>query len=192
MAELKFINCSRSYYHHGAGGVRAVQRRAEKLPNEYRKKARNTDRHYCGVVDPVDGPPVIGAVEKRLNQYGELIKIVIGAFSEGSDDLHELVNTIAVARLNSTGLARGREGSEGELSQLVSQVRRHISVSAVRANAECLLARLYQAGPGAKLASKNRDWALREQEIMRKEREAQFQTKTRGGRILRRGQFLME
>ena len=43
---------------------------------------------------------------------------------------------------------RGRESVKGELGVLVGQVRRMLSITAVRAQAECLLRRLRHVGVG--------------------------------------------
>ena len=59
--------------------------------------------------------------------------LVVGAFGEGSDDLHSLVNTLAESRLRAQGLTRGREGSEKELGIIVGQIRRRLSTASIRA-----------------------------------------------------------
>ncbi len=90
-----------------------------------------------------------GPLQRRLESYGTLVCLVSGAWGEGSSDLHGLVQTIAEARLEKQGLARGRQGSEAELGVLVGQVRRALSTTAVRAQAELLLNRLSNLGTGA-------------------------------------------
>ena len=53
--------------------------------------------------------------------------------------MHELVHHLANRRLKAQGLQQGRESGKGELGVLVGQVRRMLSIEAVRAQAECLL-----------------------------------------------------
>ena len=49
-----------------------------------------------------------GPLVRRLNSYGPLIGLVVGAFQEGSKDLHALLGTLADSQLRAKGLARGR------------------------------------------------------------------------------------
>ena len=125
LAELKVISSCPTRYIPGSG-VRAVDKRARELPGEYRRKARDVDRMYGGVAEGVVGP-----VERQLQQYGDLVGMVFGAFGEASQDVHELVQVLAESRLRYVGRQRGREGGEGELSVIVSQIRRRLSVAAV-------------------------------------------------------------
>ena len=136
LAELKVINCCPSRYPNGER-VKAVDKRANLLPNEYRKKARDADRVYGNHNDEVAGP-----VERKLGQYGDLIGLVVGAFGEGSQDLHELVQKLAESKVNAMGLRMGRDSTEEEIGVVVGQIRRSLSTTAVRAQAQCLLSRL--------------------------------------------------
>ena len=61
------------------------------------------DRRHHGAQRGQDGPLV-----RRLNSYGPLIGLVVGAFQEGSKDLHALLGTLADSQLRAKGLARGR------------------------------------------------------------------------------------
>ena len=132
--------------------MKAVDRRARLLEQEYIKKARNTDRQFGGVEEGRVGP-----VETKLLQYGKLQGLVVGAFGEGSEDLHSLVQTIAESKVKSMGLARGRSGTESELGVIVGQVRRMISTVSVRAQVQCLLSRVNMiGGEGVTRASKRR------------------------------------
>ena len=135
---------------------------------------------------------IVGPVENKLLQYGELKGLVVGAFGEGSEDLHDLVQTIAESRVNSVGLLRGEKCSEAELGCVVGQVRRMLSSANIRAQGQCLLARMSQAGEGVGQAAKRRRWAAVEEERMRRERQAQWVSRVRGRNIIRRGQFLLD
>ena len=84
--------------------------------------------------------------------------------------------------------------SEWKIASNLSYLRRQLSVCAVRAVADSLLARLQQAGlgpgGGAVLAARRRAQAMAREEIGRREREAHWLLHTRGYRVYQRGQFL--
>ena len=132
----------------------------------------------------------IGPLQQRLENFGPLVKLVVGAWGEGSEDLHSLVQTLGESRLLSQGLGCGEEGSGSELGVIIGQIRRTLSVSAVRAQAQCLLSRLGVLGQGPKMAAKRREWVQRQDRIQREERRAQWIANVRGRGIVRRGQFL--
>ena len=67
---------------------------------------------------------------------------------EASGGVHELVHVLANSRLKAEGMQQGRQTESGELGVLVGQIRRILSVTAVRAQAECLLSRLRNVGSG--------------------------------------------
>ena len=186
LAELKVINCCQTRYLPGAG-PKAVDRRAKLLQGEYLRKAREADTQYLGIAKGQVGP-----VENKLLQYGDINGLVVGAFGEGSEDLHTLVQIIAEARVTAMGLARGRPGTEAELGLVVGQVRRMLSTTSIRAQAERLLARMSWVGEGVGQAAKRRGWAAAEEERMRKEREAQWLGRVRGRNIVERDQFLLD
>ena len=117
---------------------------------------------------------------------------MVGAFGEGSEDLHTLVQTMAESKVNAMGLARGREGTDAELGIVVGQIRRMLSTAGIRAQAQCLLTRMANVGEGVGEAAKRRHWAAVEEEKMRRERMAQWIGRARGRNIVRRGQFLLE
>ena len=185
LAELKVISYCPTRYPPGSGD-KAVDRRTKKLQGEYAEKARKADRQFVGTEEGSVGP-----VENKLLQYGDLQGLVVGAFGEGSEDLHSLVQVIAESRVASLGLARGREGTEIELGIVMGQARRMLSTTCVRAQAQCLLARMSQVGEGVAQAAKRRRWVAAEEERMRKERMAQWIGRVRGRNIVRRGQFLL-
>ena len=69
-------------------------------------------------------PGQVGPLERRLHGYGNLECLVMGAFQEGSKDLHSLLEVLADSKLRVRGLARGREGSEWERSTILSDCKR--------------------------------------------------------------------
>ena len=186
LAELKVINCCPTRYPPGAGD-KAVDRRAHLLQGEYRGKARKADNQFVGTEEGSVGP-----VENKLLQYGDLQGFVVGAFGEGSEDLHKFMQVLAESKVTAMGLARGRQGTEVEMGIVVGQVRRMLSTVNVRAQAQCLLTGMSQVGEGVGQAAKRRQWAAAEEERMRKERMAQWLGRVRGRNIVRRGQFLLD
>ena len=181
LAELKVLNCCPTRYSPGARD-KAVDKRARLLQGEYRKKAKDTDRKYGGTEEGVIGP-----VENKLRQFGEIQGLVVGAFGEGSEDLHSLVQTIAESKVTAMGLSRGRQGTEAEVGVVVGQVRRMISTASVRAQAQCLLTRMSSVGEGVGQAAKRRQWAIQEDERMKQERYSQWMRRVEGVTSLRKG-----
>ena len=71
----------------------------------------------------------------------------------------------------------------------VGQVRRRLSVATIRANSTCLLTRLSLIWAEARQAATRRGWRVKEEMMMRREREAQWVGRTRAHGITHRGQF---
>ena len=125
-----------------------------------------------------------------------LQRLVFGACGEASEDVHTLVHELASARLRHQQLLAGRglrkrRTEEAELSMLVGQVRRGLSVEAVRSQARCLLQRLSGLGAGAQAAAQRRSWADWEEQRRGRERAAHLLCLSQGHGPLRRGQFLL-
>lgn len=70
-----------------------MDRRARLLAGEYRGKVATIDHHVVGVLRDQFGP-----LQRRLEEFGQLQGLVVGALGEGSDDLHHLVETLAMSR----------------------------------------------------------------------------------------------
>ena len=68
------------------------------------------DRLYVGTREGT------GPVENNLSQYGDLQGLVVGAYGEGSDALHGLVQLLAESKVKAMGLSRGRKGTEAEIA----------------------------------------------------------------------------
>jgi len=118
-----------------------------------------------------------------------IMGLCFGAWGEGWKDVHELVDIIAKSRLKLQLRDEGRpdEGSDNELALITGQVRRVLSQTAVKAHVSCLLSRIHQVGPGNKQIAKKRQWALQQDEKMRKERSAQWIRRIEGVNTLRKG-----
>ena len=109
------------------------------------------DRSYHGATQSKTGPLV-----SQLEDYGKLESLVVGPWGEGSKDLHLLIKTLAENKMAARVRGRGGGGSDLELGQVLSQIRRFLSLTNVRAQSLCLLARLCHLGDGAKEAAGRR------------------------------------
>ena len=152
----------------------------------YKGKLDKYDRKFHGTEVGQAGPLV-----KRLEGYGKLCGLVVGPWGEGSKDLHYLVNVIGKSMVDSRGRERGWEGGEGELGQVMGQIRRKLSCTSVRSQALCLLARLGQLGPGARAAAERRADALRAETTRRREAQAHWQAHIRGRGLGRVGMLFV-
>ena len=137
------------------------------MPEEYRKPLEKLDIKYHGTSVGETGPLV-----RRLAGFGQLQGLVVGAFQEGSKDLHGLIETLADNKL---GLARGREGTEHERAVIVAGLRRKLSMIAAKANSACLLDRIERIGIEHREAAKSRAWAKSEDDRVKEERKAYWQ-----------------
>ena len=122
---------------------------------------------------------------RRLHSYGPLIGLVVGAFQEGSKDLHSLLGTLADSQLRAKGLARGREGTNQERSIILAGLRRALSMAAAKAYSSCLLDRVARVGEEHRQAAKRRAWVKREEERMQEERRAYWHANVRARGALR-------
>ena len=171
------------------GGARArskkgVERRAGLIAGEYRRPLALLDTRYHGVEEGQTGPLL-----RRLERYGRLLTWVMGAWQEGSKDLHSLLDTLADHKVAVLGLARGREASEQERAQILSGYRRTLSTTAARATSGCLLGRLAKVGESNRAAAKRRAWAKREGESLEEERRAHWRAHVQGRGVMR-GEFV--
>ena len=185
LAELKITSAGVTCYPRGVAG-RGTDRRANGLPTLYRNKLAKYDRKYHGTAQGQTGPLV-----QRLEGYGKLWGLVVGPWGEGSKDLHSLVKIMGESSVAARGRARGWEGGEGELGLVLGQTRRRLSCSFVRAQALCLLARLGQLGPGARMAADRRIEAKRAETARRREAQAHWLAHVRGRGLGRAGMIFV-
>ena len=187
LAELKVIGAVETYYPRGGARARTkkgVERRGGLIPGEYKRPLARLDTRYHGVGEGETGPLV-----RRLERHGRLLTWVMGAWQEGSKDLHSLLDTLADHKVQVLGLARGREASERERAQIVSGYRRTLSTTAARASSGCLLGRLAKVGEAHRAAAKRRAWAKREGERLEEERRAHWRAHVQGRGVMR-GEFV--
>ena len=162
LAELKVIGAVKSWY--SRSGVLAwnrngVERRAVELPGEYKKPLAKLDAKYHGTLPNQTGP-----LGRRLEVYGRL---VVGAWQEGSKDLHTLLDILADTKVRKPGLARGVLGTDTEKAIHLSQFRRKVSLVAGKAQSYWQSSKV---GESFRQAAKRRKWIEREEERMKEER----------------------
>ena len=187
LAELKVIGAVETYYPRGGARARnkkGVERRARDVPGEYRRPLASLDTRYHGV-----GEGQVGPLVRRLEGHGRLLTWVMGAWQEGSKDLHGLLDLLADAKVSALGLARGREATEWERAMILSGYRRTLSTTAARASSGCLLGRLARVGEGHRAAAHRRAWAKREGERLEEERRAHWRAHVQGRGVMR-GEFV--
>ena len=168
MATGRWFYCPRLFYpfipvetYYPRAGARArnkkgVEKRAGLIPGEYKRPLAALDTRYHRVEEGQTGPLV-----RRLERFGNILTWVIGAWQEGSKDLHDLLDLLADHKVAVLGLARGREASEIERAQILSGYRRTLSTTAASASSGCLLGRLAKVGEAHRGAARRRTWALR-------------------------------
>ena len=90
LAELKVIGAVSKWYPRSGNcerRKRGVERRIGLLSDEYRRPLAALDSRFHGTQQGEVGPLV-----RRLDSYGQLQGLVIGAFQEGSKDIHTLLD----------------------------------------------------------------------------------------------------
>ena len=182
LGELKFISAVVSRYPVGSR-AKAMDTRAQELPGTYRRPLERLDELHHGIREGETGPLV-----RRLQSFGELQGLVAGAWGEGSEALHSLIQTCAEARVAHLTRATGRQETEHLLGMIVGQYRRLVSTCAVRAGAMCTITRVSQISPAAKAAAGRDQVAMRLEKEMRDKRQAQWMAGLQGPGWARRGQ----
>ena len=99
----------------------------------------------------------------RLETFGSILELVVGAFGEASSDLDRMVTAMAEARVLYLSRESGKPVTDGWRSLVLGQYRRYFSVLFVRVQAACLTARMGHLGQGA------RDGAGRRRDMMEQE-----------------------
>ena len=195
LAELKCISSCPTWYQRAPGARKGVERRANELPGEYRRKAQQLDREFGGVPAGEEGP-----VARKLASFPPLQAWVFGAWNEASPDIHALVHHLATLRLQTEAelvdggavARRRRMSQEGALAMITGQVRRRLSLTAARANARLILDRVQVMGEGTEAAGARRRLQALEERRMDREQRAHHLGLMLGRAILRRGDIYMQ
>merc|ERR1711954_75217 len=147
-----------------------------------RTKLRRIDQSYLGSNDNEKGP-----LERKLDSFGDLHCLVVGQLAEGSQDLHKLLQIFASEKADKIRRSSGRPLSANERGQLLQQLRRRLSVCAVRAQSACLLSRLGHYGPAARSAAKRRETDRQRQEQSSRDLRSHWLATERGRGLQRLG-----
>ena len=114
---------------------------------------------------------------------------------QASEDVHIMVDYLAESRQRHQQLLEGRgwrkRGEEAEVAIFKGQIRRTLSLEAVRAQARLLLDRLRGLGAGAEVAARRRRWAEAEERRPFRERKAHQLCLRQGRGVRARGQYLI-
>ena len=121
LAELKCISAGATWYQ---SKQKAVDQRAKRIPNEYKIKAKRIDTKYHGNQDGHVGP-----LEQHLQGFGDINCLVAGQYGEISQDFHELLKRLAMAKSSHVSLMEGRPVSVSEQGLILHHLRRRLSVS---------------------------------------------------------------
>ena len=132
-----------------------------------------------------------GALERRLETFGELLCLVAGAWADCSTHLHQLIVTCAESKVAHLCRSTGRPELEGQLGTITGQYRRLLSSCIVRAQAQCLISRVGVISPEARQAAQRREVTGRLERELREERTAQWMASLRGPGWARRGRCHM-
>ena len=189
--EVKIISSSKTRYtphRQGQEATRAVDKRSSELQGEYVQKAKKTDESYCGTPEGTIGP-----VERKLASLGEVKGIVVGAFGEASQSLHDLIHHLADSRVKMIGPQLGKKGQyrseKAEIAIVTSFIRRTLSVCGVKGQAWTIINRLDSLGPGSTMAVRRRNAALQLERRWSLLRRAHALSVQQGKTVLRRGHF---
>jgi hypothetical protein len=185
LAELKFIGAGVTWFPRGVRG-KGTDRRASGLPLLYKRALERLDRSHHNTAPGQTGPLV-----RRLQSYGKLEGLVVGPWGEVSKDLHTLVKTLADCKVAAKARALGRDISDKELGIIVTQIRKYLSTSFIRAQGLCLINRLSYLGEGAQAAAGRRQLAASLEEGRRRDRQAHHLAHVRGRGLSREGQIFV-
>ena len=185
LGEVKAMSAGVSRYPPGRAEKQA-DRRARELPATYRRPLQRLDQEVRGTVAGEKG-----ALERRLESFGELLCLVAGAWADCSTHLHQLIVTCAESKVAHLCRSTGRPELEGQLGTITGQYRRLLSSCIVRAQAQCLISRVGVISPEARQAAQRREVTGRMERQMREERAAQWMASLRGPGWARRGRCHM-
>ena len=154
---------------------KAADRRARALPAEYRRKLSQIDAAYNGT-----RPGEVGPCVARLETFGELLELVVGAFGEVSSDMDRVISAMAESRVLFLSRESGKPVTDGWRSVVLGQYRRFFSVLFVKVQAACLSARIGHLGLQAREAAGRRRDLMLQEERSRREANAYFTAYVRG------------
>ena len=144
----------------------------DRLSAEHEAKLRRYDVQFHGAGNEGEHQP--GPLVARFRDLGGLEEgqLVAGLWRDLSPHFHKLLLAFAESLVAAMSRAQGWEAGDGQLSKVMGEVRRAMSVTVARANAHCLLERLSHLEAGAGVAARRRQDTLRLEERQRQDRQA--------------------
>ena len=143
IVELKFINqCPSRYGCDVATSLRtAVNKREQQLYQEYLTRLRLKDRDHFHTPDGTVGPLERGL--KNATKSGQnFVGWVVGFYSEWSDELTKLPETLADAQVVRWQSKYGREPTIQQRAWLLNKIRTDIAMMATKLNAQVIIKNL--------------------------------------------------
>ena len=130
----------------------------------------------------------LGPLQARLEELAgggglkeDLLGLCVGAFGDISTDLDRLIKALAESRALYLSREAGRPLSDNEAGQILGQYRRVLSVTFVRSQAACLVARVGHLGQAARECAGRRSVAMAEGVRMRRQQPTTLPTSGGGG-----------
>ena len=152
------------------------------------------DTEYGGVKEGIVGP-----VEAKLASFPRIEGWVFGKWGECSPDVHNLIREMAKSRISYQQELERKEGRRSKemsdsasLSLLTGQIRRGLSLVAVRSQARLLLDPVEVVGQGAVEATRRRRWVAQKAWTMEKEQKAYMLGLRQETPVLRRGEIFVQ
>lgn len=139
-----------------AAGALRIPRQATKkgrVHTEYHNKARAVDAKYNA--HPRDTPDP-GPVRQRLQQFGWIRGLVVGAFGETSSDVKDLIGELATIGAERCWRDMGARSQLEARGLLKAMLRESFGIEAVRGHARLKLDRLGVMSGDAAAAAKRR------------------------------------
>ena len=125
----------------------AVEFRADAVNRECINKAKTVDEKYNGVDFAVSGP---GPVLRRLQAYGRVEGLTVGAHGEASPDLDTLIKNIADKGAMARYRVLGFESPIAARSTVINQIYMTLGIEAIRGVARLRVANLSTALAGSR------------------------------------------
>ena len=116
---------------------KAVSARAAKIQGEYVTKARNADRRWNGTAEGA-----MGAIERRLLEFGPIRGLVVGAFGEVNPEVPKLIKRMAEYNAERQWRMMGASTVTEAAATLKARFTRSIGVEAARGLARLRLRNL--------------------------------------------------
>ena len=132
---------------HNGKRVGAAEFRADVVNRECVNKAKVVDEKYNGVDFAVSGP---GPVLRRLQAYGRVEGLTVGAHGESSPDLDTLIKRIADKGAMSRYRVLGFESPLDARSTVINQIYMTLGIEAIRGVARLRVANLSTALAGSR------------------------------------------